>query len=127
MRRRRILELIAAAPALCAGRLYAAPTSSPRFLLVFLRGGYDCLNAVVPYSSADYYAARPTIAVPRPAARPEPSAPLDLDSAFELDADWALAPAHLPTVLTLGAFAGLAVLGAWAALLSVRGGAPKKI
>ena len=93
MRRRRILELIAAAPALCAGRLYAAPTSSPRFLLVFLRGGYDCLNAVVPYSSADYYAARPTIAVPRPPAQTEPSAPLDLDAAFELDADWALAPA----------------------------------
>jgi uncharacterized protein (DUF1501 family) len=87
------LELIAAAPVLCAGRLYAAPVSSPRFLLVFLRGGYDCLNAVVPYSSGDYYAARPTIAVPRPAMQPDPSSPLDLDAAFALDADWALAPA----------------------------------
>src|SRR5262252_9542616 len=94
MQRRRLLQLLTAGPALhIAGRLYAAPTSSPRFLLVFLRGGYDCLNAVVPYSSADYYAARPTIAVPRPAAQTEPSAPLDLDAPFELDADWALTPA----------------------------------
>jgi hypothetical protein len=49
------------------------------------------------------------------------------DSGILIWPDWALAPAHLPTILTLGAFAGLAVLGAWAALLSVRGGAPKKI
>ena len=49
-----------------AGRLFAAPLSSPRFLLVFLRGGYDCANLLIPYSSSDYYAARPHIAIPRP-------------------------------------------------------------
>ena len=27
-----------------AGRLYAAPAAAPRFLLVFLRGGYDSAN-----------------------------------------------------------------------------------
>jgi uncharacterized protein (DUF1501 family) len=96
------LQFLAAAPALGAvGRLYAAPTSGPRFLLVFLRGGYDCLNAVVPYSSADYYAARPTIAVPRPPPRPDPSAPLDLEAAFELDADWALAPALNESIMPM--------------------------
>src|SRR5215471_283839 len=69
MQRRRLLQLLTAGPALhIAGRLYATPRSAPRFLLVFLRGGYDCLNAVVPYTSADYYAARPSIAIARPAA-----------------------------------------------------------
>jgi uncharacterized protein (DUF1501 family) len=95
--------MIGAAPALYASsRLYAAPTGSPRFLLVFLRGGYDCLNVVVPYSSADYYAARPTIAVPRPASKQsDPSAPVDLDSAVALDADWALAPALAESIAPL--------------------------
>ena len=45
-----------------AGRLYAAPTSGPRFLLVFLRGGYDSTNLLIPYSSSFYYEARPNIA-----------------------------------------------------------------
>jgi uncharacterized protein (DUF1501 family) len=100
MQRRRALQLIASAPALCAAsRLWAAPTGSPRFLLVFLRGGYDCLNAVVPYSSEDYYSARPTIAVPRPAAAStNPVAP---DAAIALDADWALAPALTESIAPL--------------------------
>jgi uncharacterized protein (DUF1501 family) len=68
------------------GRLFAAPAATPRFLLVFLRGGYDCANVLVPYSSTDYYESRPGIAVPRPS----PGAP---DGALALDADWALAPA----------------------------------
>ncbi|HZF29740.1 MAG TPA: DUF1501 domain-containing protein [Gammaproteobacteria bacterium] len=95
MERRRILQLLAAAPALrVSGRLYAAPSSSPRFLLVFLRGGYDSLNVLVPYSSADYYEARPTIAV----AKPDPA---DADSAVALDADWGLAPALRESILPL--------------------------
>ncbi len=69
-----------------AGRLYAAPLSAPRFLLVFLRGGYDCANLLIPYASADYYAARPRIAI----ARPDPQQP---SGALALDAQWALAPA----------------------------------
>jgi len=52
---------------------------------VFLRGGYDCANFLIPYSSSDYYALRPHIAV----ARPDPSAPA---GAFALDSDWALTP-----------------------------------
>jgi uncharacterized protein (DUF1501 family) len=69
-----------------AGRLFAAPASPARFLLVFLRGGYDCANLLIPYSSADYYEARRSIAVPRPD-------PAVATSALALDADWALAPA----------------------------------
>ena len=69
-----------------AGRLYAAPQGGPRFLLVFLRGGYDATNTLIPYSSDFYYEARPTIAIPRP----DPSADT---GAVVLDADWALAPA----------------------------------
>jgi uncharacterized protein (DUF1501 family) len=102
MQRRRALQLLACAPALCAGsRLFAAPSGSPRFLLVFLRGGYDCLNVVVPYSSADYYAARPTIAVPRPAALTDSLAPVAPDAAIALDADWALAPALAESIAPL--------------------------
>jgi uncharacterized protein (DUF1501 family) len=52
MQRRDFLQMMAlAAPAL-TGRVFAAPPGSPRFLLVFLRGGYDCANVVVPYSSS---------------------------------------------------------------------------
>jgi len=50
MKRRDLLQMMAlASPALTfAGRVFAAPPGSPRFLLVFLRGGYDCANVVVP-------------------------------------------------------------------------------
>jgi uncharacterized protein (DUF1501 family) len=53
MQRRDILRLAASLPALTvAGRLFAAPASPARFLLVFLRGGYDCANLLIPYSSS---------------------------------------------------------------------------
>ena len=71
MQRRKFMQLaasVSAAPLLgVGGRLFAAPASSPRFLLVFLRGGYDCANLLVPYSSDFYYAARPNIAIAKPA------------------------------------------------------------
>ena len=58
MQRRELLQwaLGAAATSGIAGRLYAAPGSS-RFLLVFLRGGYDAANVLIPYSSPFYYEA----------------------------------------------------------------------
>ncbi|HXJ08500.1 MAG TPA: DUF1501 domain-containing protein, partial [Burkholderiales bacterium] len=58
-----------------SGRLIAAPASTPRFLLVFLRGGYDAANVLVPVSSRFYYEVRPNIAVAREAVLP-------------IDADW---------------------------------------
>jgi len=39
---------------MACGRLVAAPASMPRVLLVFLRGGYDAANMLVPVSSAYY-------------------------------------------------------------------------
>jgi uncharacterized protein (DUF1501 family) len=76
------------------GRLFAAPTSGPRFLLVFLRGGYDSSNLLIPYSSNYYYEARPSIAI----ARPDPASST---GAMALNADWALAPAVRDTIGTM--------------------------
>src|SRR5271170_5745817 len=93
MNRRQMLQLSAAglASALPAARLYAAPVSGPRFLLVFLRGGYDSTNLLIPYSSSYYYEARPNIAIDRPD-------PKSSTSALALDGDWALAPAVRDTI-----------------------------
>jgi uncharacterized protein (DUF1501 family) len=94
MKRRQALKLGCAAllgAAGYGGKLFAAPTSGPRFLLVFLRGGYDSTNFLVPYSSAFYYESRPNIAI----ARPDPNSST---GALALDSDWALAPAVRETV-----------------------------
>ncbi len=94
MHRRHMLQLLLATSAGLSGRLFAAPAGAPRFLLVFLRGGYDCANVLVPYASADYYAARPRIAIPRPD-------PAQSTGALALDSQWALAPALRATMGTL--------------------------
>src|SRR5580698_9241787 len=88
MNRRHFMRTgLAVAPALTvAGRLFAAPAGTPRFLCVFLRGGYDCANFLVPWSSSFYYEKRPRIAI----AKPDPAI---ADGALALDSDWALAPA----------------------------------
>src|ERR1700683_3044884 len=94
MKRRHALKLGCAALLGAAGsaaRLFAAPTAGPRFLLVFLRGGYDSSNLLVPYSSSYYYEARPNIAIARPDAASS-------TSALALSADWALAPAVRDTI-----------------------------
>lgn len=54
---------------------------------LFLRGGIDGLNVVVPYTDRAYYAARPTIALPRPG---QAGGVLKLDGRFGLHP--ALAP-----------------------------------
>lgn len=88
MNRRDLLKAFAAAPwAAGTTQLYAAPASEQRFLLVFMRGGYDCASLLVPYSSSFYYQSRPTIAIPRPDAQ----APV-AGAAIQLDAQWALHP-----------------------------------
>jgi uncharacterized protein (DUF1501 family) len=93
MKRRHVLKLGCAAlvGAGISARLYAAPESGPRFLLVFLRGGYDSTNLLVPYSSGFYYESRPNIAIPRPDAASS-------TGALALDGDWALAPAVRDTI-----------------------------
>jgi uncharacterized protein (DUF1501 family) len=57
-------------------------------IVLFQRGAADALNMVVPHGDADYYALRPSIAIPRPGARD--GAAHDLDGFFGLHP--ALAP-----------------------------------
>ena len=52
-----------------------------RLVVVFLRGAVDGLNVVVPHQAAEYYQARPTIAIPRPKQK---NGVLDLDGYFGL-------------------------------------------
>ena len=54
----------------------------PAVLCVFLRGGQDALNTLVPYADGRYYDMRPNIAVPPPG---EENGALDLDGAFGLN------------------------------------------
>jgi uncharacterized protein (DUF1501 family) len=76
-----------------AARLYAAPASGTRFLLVFMRGGYDAANLLVPVSSGFYYEARPNIAIRQPGTGP--------DAALPLNAEWGLHPALRDTIYPL--------------------------
>jgi uncharacterized protein (DUF1501 family) len=103
MNRREILRtgFAALSTAGLSTRLLAADSSGPRLLLVFLRGGYDCANLLIPYSSSFYYEARPHIAIARPGApastdtvsQDDVETSASTPSALALDADWALAPA----------------------------------
>ena len=81
-------------------QVFAAPAAGDaRFLLVFLRGGYDATNVLVPVASDFYYEARPTIALPRP----DPANPLAaLSLARPGDAvTWGLHPALKDSMLPL--------------------------
>ena len=87
MNRRDLLKGITAiVPMTVAGRVWAAPNTDLRFLVVFLRGAYDAANVVIPVSSDFYYESRPTLAVPRPGSGAA-------DAALPLTADWGLHPA----------------------------------
>lgn len=83
-----------------ASRVYALPAQADaRFLLIFLRGGYDAANVLVPAGSEFYYAARPHIAIRRPVASADAADPA---AALSLGADgWALHPALGATMLPL--------------------------
>jgi len=86
MKRRDLIAALAATSTLTyAGRVWAAPRTDARLLVVFLRGAYDAANVVIPVSSDLYYQSRPTIAVPRPDAN-------NPNAAIALDANWALHP-----------------------------------
>jgi len=89
MDRRQVLKsALYATPLITAGRLYAAPASGPRLLVVFLRGAYDAANILVPVSSDFYYASRPNIAIAK-------------DAALPLNSDWGLHPALKDSILPL--------------------------
>lgn len=94
MKRRDLLKLAAAAPLVTLStRLLAVPRENARLLVVFLRGGYDAANVLVPFGSAFYYESRPNIAIPRPGP--------DANAALPLDAEWALHPALRDSILPL--------------------------
>ncbi|MBI3942517.1 MAG: DUF1501 domain-containing protein [Chloroflexi bacterium] len=71
---------------------FAAPgfeTSGDILVCIFLRGGVDGMNVVVPHGESYYYAARPTIAIPEPK-------PNDTGAAVDLNGFFGLHPALLP-------------------------------
>ncbi|MEG1052796.1 MAG: DUF1501 domain-containing protein, partial [Janthinobacterium sp.] len=93
MDRRDLLKALAAAPLLShAGSLLAAPATDAKLLFVFLRGGYDANNLLVPVGSDFYYASRPNIAIAKPGEE---------NGALPLTADWALHPALRETIYPL--------------------------
>lgn len=97
MNRRELIKAFAASTSLTlAGRVWAAPATDARLLVVFLRGAYDAANVVVPVGSEFYYASRPTLAV----ARPDAGNP---NAALALDAGWGLHPALRDSIYPLWA------------------------
>jgi uncharacterized protein (DUF1501 family) len=97
MNRRDLIKAFAAlTPLTVAGRVWAAPATDARLLVVFLRGAYDAANVVVPVASDFYYGSRPTLAV----ARPDVGNP---NSALSLTADWGLHPALHDSIFPLWA------------------------
>src|SRR4051794_34947218 len=87
MRRRDFLGLAAGAslaPFAHSAWAVAAPGPPKRLVVVLLRGAVDGLNVIVPYAEEAYYAARPTIAIPKPGSE---------DGALPLDEHFALHPA----------------------------------
>ena len=66
-------------PRLVFGANHGKPSDT--VVVVFLRGGMDPLQAIVPYGDADYRRLRPTIAIPQPGAA---NGALPLDNLFGL-------------------------------------------
>jgi uncharacterized protein (DUF1501 family) len=76
------------APAFLARTIEAAGTARRKILItIFQRGAVDGLNMVVPFGERDYYASRPSIAIPRPTAA---------DGAVDLDGFFGLHPRLAP-------------------------------
>ena len=96
MNRRHFLQTVLASTGLLTGcpQLFAAPATDSRFLLVFLRCGYDAANIVIPFTSPFYYEARPSLAI----AKPEPN---NQQAALPLNTDWGLHPALKDSVLPM--------------------------
>lgn len=72
----------------CAWKSYGQVSASPpRLIVILLRGAADGLDIVVPHQDADYYAARPRIAIAKPGEK---------DGALDLDGQFGLHPALSP-------------------------------
>lgn len=94
LHRRHLLQALgASALGITSASVLAAPRAQDvRFLLVFLRGGYDCASLLVPTASSYYYETRPNIAIARPGQE---------GGALQLTADWGLHPALAQSMLPL--------------------------
>ena len=69
------------APSFLSRTAFAAVTGRAKQLIaIFQRGAVDGLSVIVPFGEADYYRARPSIAIPRPMSGE--NAALDLDGFF---------------------------------------------
>jgi uncharacterized protein (DUF1501 family) len=105
MQRRHLLQgtLLGTAGLTTSGRLLAAPAGSPRFLMVFLRGGYDALSLLVPAASQGsfYREVRPNIAVlATPAAADKPGT-VASPGPVPLNNHWSLHPALQAALMPL--------------------------
>jgi len=69
------------APSFLARTASATGTRKKLLITIFQRGAVDGLNMVVPYGEADYYRARPSIAIARPGTA---DGAIDLDGFFGL-------------------------------------------
>jgi uncharacterized protein (DUF1501 family) len=69
------------APSFLARAAAAAGARKKLLIAIFQRGAVDGLNMVVPYGEADYYRARPSIAIAKPGA---PDGAIDLNGFFGL-------------------------------------------
>jgi uncharacterized protein (DUF1501 family) len=105
MHRRHLIHstLSGAAGLSISGRLLAAPAGSPRFLMVFLRGGYDALSLLVPAASQGsfYREVRPNIAVVAAAAATDKPGAVASPEALPLNNDWSLHPAMQASLMPL--------------------------
>src|SRR5262245_46816798 len=74
------------APSFLARTAFAAGPGrrTKQLIAIFQRGAVDGLSVVVPYGEADYYRARPSIAIARPGTGAQDAA-LDLDGFFGLN------------------------------------------
>ncbi len=70
-------------PRLAFAPLYDAPRGDV-LVTIFLRGGADALNMIVPHGDDAYYAARPRLAIPRPDTLSSDPKTTDLDGFFGL-------------------------------------------
>jgi uncharacterized protein (DUF1501 family) len=75
-----------AALAQTANRITGGMTTGRRktLIAIFQRGAVDGLNMVVPYGEKNYYAARPTLAIPQPGKAAAGDCVVDLDGFFGL-------------------------------------------
>jgi uncharacterized protein (DUF1501 family) len=95
MNRRDLFKaLVAMMPFTVAGRVWAAPASDARLLVVFLRGAYDAASLLVPVSSDFYHNARPTLGI----AKPDVGNP---NASLSLGPDWGLHPALKDSIYPL--------------------------